>query len=181
MLHGALMILPPTQRPGNKATHAINLSNQWTVCCDNLLLWHSDTCTIRPGIFHPPRLRGVQFVSCDMMSTLLKILTPCLSCPEVRFGQFFSHVFWTHLWCSDSFLARCGHFDTGFLKTHLWCPASFSAKCGPFVTWFLTHLWCPATCSAKCGLFVTGFDTFVCVCVCVRVHHPWISVPCALT
>jgi hypothetical protein len=54
-------------------------STQRTVCCDNLLLWHSYTCTICSGISCLPQLWGGRFFTCDMTSTLLKMLCDIMS------------------------------------------------------------------------------------------------------
>ncbi len=54
-------------------------STQQTICCDNLPLWHSYTCLIRPGIFCPPQVGGGQFVTCNIMSTLFKMLCDIMS------------------------------------------------------------------------------------------------------
>jgi hypothetical protein len=112
-------------------------SSRQTVCCDNLLLWHSSTYKIRPRIFCLPWLQGGRFVTCDITSTLPKVLC------DIMFTLSWSKIWtvchnifvWTHLWCPAICLATCGCFVTGFLPTCLWCPASFSAKCGRFVTW----------------------------------------------
>jgi hypothetical protein len=58
---------------------SVHPTNWQTVCCDNLLLWHSSTYMIRPRIFRPPRLQGGRFVTCDITSTLPKILCDIMS------------------------------------------------------------------------------------------------------
>ncbi len=69
----ALTIRPPTNRPcDNMDPHY--LSTQQIVCCDNFPLWHSDTCTIRPGIFVHSGFEGdslSQVTWCPPSSTCL--------------------------------------------------------------------------------------------------------------
>jgi hypothetical protein len=112
-------------------------STRKSICCDNLLLWHSSTYTIRLHIFHPTRLQGGLFVTCDITSTLPKELCDIMSTLS-----------WCEIWTvvtkfldpfviPSSCLTACGHFLTGFFPTHLLCPAGFSVKCGCFVTWLL--------------------------------------------
>jgi hypothetical protein len=91
-------------------------STQQTVSCDNLPLWHFFTCTIRPDIFHPPRFRVGQFVTCNMTSTLLKMLCDIMS--------FLS---WSRIWT----------VFTWFLDTWYDVLLAVKQNCGCFVTCFL--------------------------------------------
>ncbi len=181
---GALTLTykPATHKPTMQQFDPHYPSTQWTVCYDNALLWHSDTYTIRPGIFCPSWLRAGQFVTCDMTSTLLKTLCDIMSTLS-----------WSEIWTVCHMISGLiwDVLPAGWRNVDILSQDFFQHVCNVqpaiqqnldfFLHDFGTCLWCPAACSAKCGHFVTGFFWHICVCVCVPVHHPWISVPCALT
>ncbi len=115
-------------------------STQQTVSCDNLPLWHFFTCTVRPDIFHPPRFRVGQFVTCNMTSTLLKML-----CDIVSFLSW-SRIWTVFTWFLDTLYdvllavkQNCGCFVTCFFYTHV-MSTSCEAKCAHFVACFLVTL-----------------------------------------
>ncbi len=75
--YGALTIRPPTNRPGHNSTHTIcqpKEPSHVTICPCNIL-----TCTVRPGIFCPPRFWNGRIVTRNMTFTLLKMLVDIMS------------------------------------------------------------------------------------------------------
>ncbi len=168
------------------------MSTRQTVCCDNLLLWHLSTYTIHPRIFHPPLFQGGWFVTCDITSTLPKMLCEIMSTLSWSEIWIVCHKIldpFVTSWRPASYLVASGRFVTGFCLTSLQCPGGFTAKCGRFVAcfwtfvmsyhllskqWmfchriFLTCLPCPASFSAKCGHFVTTIS-----------GHLWCPVACS--
>ncbi len=83
-------------------------STQWTVCWDNLPLWHSDTCTIHPGIFSPSQLQGGWFVTCDMTSTLLKMLSDIMSTMAIHWNRNnLLKIYVTYSWNQNVFVQGC--------------------------------------------------------------------------
>jgi hypothetical protein len=124
------------------------------LCCDNLLLWHSDAYTIRPGVFRPPWLWGGRFVTCDMTSTLLNcFVTSCPPFPEANFGRYVTCYL-------DPFVMSCRLCSV---------QSAFQRNVDVLSHDFGIHLWCYAGCSAKCGRFDTGH---FCVHVYAQVRQP---------
>ncbi len=168
---------PSTHEPTTWHFNPHNSSTQRTAYCDNSPLWHSHTCTIHPGIFCPPPLRGGRFVTCDMTSTLLQMLCDIMStlpwskiwtvCHKIfrpicdvlpavwRHVDVFSQDFSQHV--CDVQLAFQRSVDVlshDFLDICDVLPPAQQTVDVLSQDFFSTRLPCPAGFSAKCGHFV---------------------------
>ncbi len=149
-------------------------STQRTVCCDNLLLWHSDICTIRPGIIRPPRLWGGWFVTRNMTYTLPKRLCDIMSTLSwSEIWMVFHMIFGPVMFC-PLFSEMWTFLSQDFFKHVCDVQPAFQQNVDILSHDFWTHLWCPTACSIKCRHFVAGFFD---KCVCPPTHRSVCHVP----
>ncbi len=84
---------PSTHKPTTQQLNPHYPSTQWTVCYDNST--HFYIYMICSGAFCPPRLWGGRFVTCDMTSSILKMLCDIMSTLSwSEMWTFFHRMFW---------------------------------------------------------------------------------------